>query len=61
MSLRQSLIMSNGVWTIFFERPISGVLLLVCAGLLILSAVSFLLKRKDWRDKLAEVEAAEQG
>ena len=26
MSLRQSLIMSNGVWTIFFERPISAAL-----------------------------------
>ena len=26
MSLRQSLIMSNGSWTIFFERPIAGVL-----------------------------------
>jgi putative tricarboxylic transport membrane protein len=51
MSLRQSLIMSNGVWTIFFERPIS-------AGLL---AVSFVLKRKDWRAKLAEVEASEAG
>ena len=25
MSLRQSLIMSNGAWTIFFERPISAV------------------------------------
>jgi putative tricarboxylic transport membrane protein len=58
MSLRQSLIMSNGGWTIFFERPISAGLLTVSAGLLILSAVSFVLKRKDWRDKLAEVEAS---
>ena len=41
MSLRQSLIMSNGAWTIFFERPISAGLLAVSAGLLILSAVSF--------------------
>ena len=41
MSLRQSLIMSNGGWTIFFERPISAGLLAVSAGLLILSAVSF--------------------
>src|SRR6186997_1487852 len=58
MSLRQSLIMSNGTWTIFFERPISAGLLVFSAGLLILSAVSFVLKRKDWRDKLAEVEAS---
>src|SRR6201986_2950679 len=40
MSLRQSLIMSNGSWSIFFGRPISGVLLAISAGLLILSAVS---------------------
>ncbi len=37
MSLRQSLIMSNGAWTIFFERPIAGVLLAVSAVLLVLS------------------------
>ncbi len=61
MSLRQSLIMSNGAWSIFFGRPISGVLLAIAAGLLMLSAVSFFLKRRDWRDKLAEVEASEQG
>ena len=59
MSLRQSLIMSNGAWTIFFERPISASLLAVSAGLLILSAVSLVRKRKDWRAKLAEVEASE--
>jgi hypothetical protein len=27
--------------------------------LLAMSAVTFILKRKDWRDKLAEVEAGE--
>src|SRR5436190_22326916 len=59
MSLRQSLIMSNGSWTIFFERPISASLLAVSAGLLILSAISLVMKRKDWRAKLAEVEASE--
>ena len=59
MSLRQSLIMSNGTWTIFFERPISAGLLAVSAGLLVLSAVSLVMKRKDWRTKLAEVEASE--
>jgi TctA family transporter len=52
--------MSNGYWTIFFERPISASLLAVSALLLILSAVSFVRKRKGWRDKLAEVEAGEQ-
>src|SRR5882724_1811483 len=59
MSLRQSLIMSNGSWTIFFGRPVSAVLLAVSAILLILSAVSFFMKRKDWRTKLAEAEQAE--
>ena len=59
MSLRQSLIMSNGTWTIFFQRPIAGVLLLISVGLLALSAASLLLKRKDWRSKLAEAEASE--
>src|SRR5260221_13358388 len=59
MSLRQSLIMSNGSWTIFFGRPIAGVLLAVSATLLILSSISFFMKRKDWRTKLAEAEQAE--
>jgi len=58
-SLRQSLIMSNGYWTIFFERPIAAGLLAVSAVLLGLSALSFVMKRKDWRTKLAEVEAGE--
>jgi putative tricarboxylic transport membrane protein len=58
-SLRQSLIMSNGNYFIFFNRPISAGLLIVSAGLLALSAFAFLLKHKDWRDKLAEVEAGE--
>jgi putative tricarboxylic transport membrane protein len=58
-SLRQSLIMSNGDYFIFFNRPISFGLLIVCAALLALSAVTFILKRKDWRDQLAEAEAGE--
>jgi putative tricarboxylic transport membrane protein len=58
-SLRQSLIMSAGHYTIFFNRPISAGLLIVSAGLLALSAIAFALKRKDWRDRLAEVEAGE--
>jgi putative tricarboxylic transport membrane protein len=58
-SLRQSLIMSNGNYLIFFSRPISSGLLIVSICLLALAAVSFVLKRKDWRAKLAEVEAGE--
>jgi len=53
MSLRQSLIMSNGSWTIFVQRPIAALLLTVCAALLALSGISLVMKRKDWRGKLA--------
>src|SRR4051794_22415156 len=59
MSLRQSLIMSNGDWTIFVERPIAAVLLAVCAALLALAALSLVRARKDWRSKLAEAESGE--
>jgi putative tricarboxylic transport membrane protein len=58
-SLRQSLIMSNGNYLIFFGRPIALGLLIVSAGLLALSALAFILKRKDWRAKLAAAEAGE--
>ena len=58
-SLRQSLIMSNGDYTIFFNRPISLGLLIVCAILLTMSAASFMMKKKDWRQTLAEAEAGE--
>jgi putative tricarboxylic transport membrane protein len=60
-SLRQSLIMSNGNYLIFLQRPIALLLVIVSAVLLALSAVAFVLHRKDWRAKLAEAEAAEQG
>jgi putative tricarboxylic transport membrane protein len=61
LSLRQSLIMSNGDWLIFFQRPIALVLLVACAILLGLSAGSTMLPRKDWRAKLADAEAGEPG
>jgi putative tricarboxylic transport membrane protein len=59
MSLRQSLIMSNGNWTIFFTRPIALVLMIIGAALLAWSALTFVRKRRDWRSQLAEVEASE--
>ena len=46
-------------YLIFFSRPISLALLIVCAVLLTLSAITFMLKRKDWRATLAEAEAGE--
>jgi putative tricarboxylic transport membrane protein len=58
-SLRQSLIMSNGDYTIFFVRPIALGLLLLSALMLVLSAYTFMMKRRDWRSTLAEVEAGE--
>ena len=57
MSLRQSLIMSDGTWAIFLERPIALVLLLISAALLALAAISAV--TRDWRGKLAEVEAGD--
>jgi len=59
MSLRQSLIMSNGNWTIFLQRPISLTLLVVCGALLALAALSLIRSRKDWRSRLAEAETGE--
>src|SRR5205085_5298452 len=58
-SLRQSLIMLNGNYLIFGQRPIAAGLLLASVMLLALSALSFVLKRRDWRAKLAEAEAGE--
>jgi putative tricarboxylic transport membrane protein len=60
-SLRQSLIMSNGDYTIFLNRPIALGLLAVSALLLVFAAISFVLKRRDWRTELAEAEAGEPG
>ncbi len=57
MSLRQSLIMSNGTWLIFLQRPIALTLILICAALLAVSALTPLLQRRDWRAKLAEAGA----
>jgi putative tricarboxylic transport membrane protein len=57
MSLRQSLIMSNGTWLIFLQRPIALTLILICVALLAVSALTPLLQRRDWRAKLAEAGA----
>jgi putative tricarboxylic transport membrane protein len=59
LSLRQSLIMSNGNYLIFLQRPISLVLVLLSVGLIVLAAVSLFARRKDWRANLAEAEAGE--
>jgi putative tricarboxylic transport membrane protein len=59
LSLRQSLIMSSGNWTIFFSRPIAAVLFAICAVLLGLAVISYM-SRKDWREKLAKAEATSE-
>jgi putative tricarboxylic transport membrane protein len=56
LSLRQSLVMSNGNWMIFFNRPIALALLVIAAALLALSAMSLAARRRDWRAKLIEAE-----
>src|SRR6266446_3119927 len=58
MSLRQSLIMSNGSWAIFFQRPIAAALLTVSIALLLLAAVSVVRKSRDWRAALADAETS---
>jgi putative tricarboxylic transport membrane protein len=59
LSLRQSLVMSSGNWTIFFSRPISALLFAICGVLLVLAVLSWL-RRKDWRAKLAEAEPGDK-
>lgn len=59
MSLRQSLIMSDGNYLIFLQRPIALTLVLASLALLSLSAWSLFSRRKDWRETLAEAEAGE--
>jgi putative tricarboxylic transport membrane protein len=54
MSLRQSLIMSNGDWAIFVSRPIAGTLMVAALVMLAMSALSALRARGDWRAKMAE-------
>ena len=60
MSLRQSLIMSDGTWTIFLQRPIALALLAVSVGLLALSAIAQVSRRKDWRPGLAQAETRKE-
>jgi putative tricarboxylic transport membrane protein len=56
-ALRQSLLLSNGSFTIFVTRPISAITLAVALFLLISTIIPHLRKR---RDKLAELEEEEK-
>jgi putative tricarboxylic transport membrane protein len=59
MSLRQSLIMSNGNWLIFFRSWTAVALVVTCVGLLLLAAWTAIRRRQDWRSQLAAAEAGE--
>jgi putative tricarboxylic transport membrane protein len=52
LSLRQSLSLSDGRYAIFFERPISAVLLVVGLVLLLMGLVPVLLRGRDWRRRV---------
>jgi putative tricarboxylic transport membrane protein len=56
LSLRQSLAMSDGDYTIFLMRPITTTLLAVGAVLVILSLRPLITRTRDWRARLAAVE-----
>jgi putative tricarboxylic transport membrane protein len=59
LSLRQSLAMSDGDYTIFLTRPITTTLLAVGAVLVILSLRPLITRTRDWRARLAVVEKGE--
>ncbi len=59
MSLRQSLIMSDGTWMIFFQRPVALTLMALSVALLALSAIGYFARRRDWRAKLVEIDAGQ--
>jgi putative tricarboxylic transport membrane protein len=59
LSLRQSLAMSDGDYTVFLTRPITTTLLAIGALLVILSLRPLITRTRDWRARLAVVEKGE--
>src|SRR5262245_51707580 len=59
LALRQSLAMSDGQYTIFVSRPISGTLLAFGAALVLLNLVSWLGRGLDWRRRIPLDEKGE--
>jgi len=55
-SFRQALAMSNGVYAIFVERPISVAFLILTLIMLLLSLKPLIVKKRDWRNRLTEAE-----
>jgi putative tricarboxylic transport membrane protein len=58
LSLRQSLAMSAGDYGIFFQRPISVVMLGIGALMLLVSLKPLFSRKKDWRAKVGLDESA---
>jgi putative tricarboxylic transport membrane protein len=58
LSLRQSLAMSAGDYSIFFSRPISATLLGAGVLMLLISLKPLLTRNKDWRSKIGLDETA---
>jgi putative tricarboxylic transport membrane protein len=54
-SLRQSLLLSHGSFSIFFTRPVSAVLMIAAILLLILPNLPGW-KRRKWKDRDGELE-----
>ena len=59
LALRQSLAMSDGQYTIFVSRPISGTLLAFGAALVLLNLVSWMARGLDWRRRIPLDEKGE--
>ncbi|MBU2262739.1 MAG: hypothetical protein KKF02_12550 [Proteobacteria bacterium] len=55
-SFRQALAMSGGTYVIFVERPISATFMGVALLMILLGLKPLIFKKKDWRDRLTEVE-----
>jgi putative tricarboxylic transport membrane protein len=55
-SLRQTLLVSDGSFSVFFTRPISAVCLLICAVLLLSSLVPAINQRRRQAAAAAESE-----
>jgi putative tricarboxylic transport membrane protein len=59
LALRQSLAMSDGQYSIFVSRPISGTLLVFGAALVLLNLVSWTVRGLDWRRRIPLDEKGE--
>jgi putative tricarboxylic transport membrane protein len=59
LAFRQSLAMSDGQYSIFASRPISGTLLAFGAALVLLNLVSWMVRGLDWRRRIPLDEKGE--